>query len=229
MSINIELGKWYVLNDGQIVGPAKASEFPKKRYYPWELPGCRTSVVTGWTDKGHYFFHGNPSDYDVKREATGEEVLFACAARVNRPGTKYFGTFSNPVSRDTDKGREAAEGHDGTWVAHPGLVAVAKAAFDDKMKDANQIARIAELERKLKNGPLPHRKLFQYKLGAGGVRCVSEQAVEQELATLQGQIELLQRSVEDANKRNELANKRANEANDTLNALRNNWEREVWL
>lgn len=40
-----------------------------------------------------------------------------------------------------DKEREAADGHDGTWVAHPGLVAIAKAAFDDKMKDANQIAR----------------------------------------------------------------------------------------
>jgi malate synthase len=40
-----------------------------------------------------------------------------------------------------DKEREAADGHDGTWVAHPGLVPIAKAAFDDKMKDANQIAR----------------------------------------------------------------------------------------
>ncbi|MCA3263204.1 MAG: malate synthase A [Telmatospirillum sp.] len=40
-----------------------------------------------------------------------------------------------------DKEREAADGHDGTWVAHPGLVAIAKTAFDDKMKDANQIAR----------------------------------------------------------------------------------------
>ena len=24
-----------------------------------------------------------------------------------------------------DKGREASDGHDGTWVAHPGLVAIA--------------------------------------------------------------------------------------------------------
>jgi|GEM_PF-18514 len=40
-----------------------------------------------------------------------------------------------------DKEREAADGHDGTWVAHPGLVPIAKAAFDDKMKDANQIQR----------------------------------------------------------------------------------------
>jgi malate synthase len=40
-----------------------------------------------------------------------------------------------------DKEREASDGHDGTWVAHPGLVPIAKAVFDEKMKDANQIAR----------------------------------------------------------------------------------------
>ncbi|MBL8831046.1 MAG: malate synthase A, partial [Rhodospirillales bacterium] len=40
-----------------------------------------------------------------------------------------------------DKDREASDGHDGTWVAHPGLVPIAKAVFDEKMKDANQIAR----------------------------------------------------------------------------------------
>jgi malate synthase len=40
-----------------------------------------------------------------------------------------------------DKEREAKEGHDGTWVAHPGLVAIAKEVFDREMKEANQIAR----------------------------------------------------------------------------------------
>jgi malate synthase len=40
-----------------------------------------------------------------------------------------------------DKKREAGDGHDGTWVAHPGLVAIAKAEFDAIMKGANQIAR----------------------------------------------------------------------------------------
>ena len=40
-----------------------------------------------------------------------------------------------------DKKREAGDGHDGTWVAHPGLVAIAKAEFDAVMKGANQIAR----------------------------------------------------------------------------------------
>ncbi|MBM3554478.1 MAG: malate synthase A [Alphaproteobacteria bacterium] len=40
-----------------------------------------------------------------------------------------------------DKEREATDGHDGTWVAHPGLVAIAKGEFDRTMREANQIAR----------------------------------------------------------------------------------------
>ena len=39
-----------------------------------------------------------------------------------------------------DKEREATYGHDGTWVAHPGLVAVAQEAFDRLMPAPNQIA-----------------------------------------------------------------------------------------
>jgi malate synthase len=40
-----------------------------------------------------------------------------------------------------DKEREATDGHDGTWVAHPGLVAVAKEVFDVHMPEPNQIKR----------------------------------------------------------------------------------------
>src|SRR5579864_1338518 len=39
-----------------------------------------------------------------------------------------------------DKLREVKAGHDGTWVAHPGLVPVAKEIFDRYMPQANQIA-----------------------------------------------------------------------------------------
>jgi len=38
-----------------------------------------------------------------------------------------------------DKIREALAGHDGTWVAHPALVSVAKAVFDEYMPSFNQI------------------------------------------------------------------------------------------
>jgi malate synthase len=39
-----------------------------------------------------------------------------------------------------DKEREARQGHDGTWVAHPALVTVAREAFDRLMPAPNQIA-----------------------------------------------------------------------------------------
>jgi malate synthase len=38
-----------------------------------------------------------------------------------------------------DKLREVKAGHDGTWVAHPGLVPIAKEIFDEHMKTPNQI------------------------------------------------------------------------------------------
>ncbi len=38
-----------------------------------------------------------------------------------------------------DKLREVKAGHDGTWVAHPGLVPIAKAVFDEYMTTPNQI------------------------------------------------------------------------------------------
>ncbi len=40
-----------------------------------------------------------------------------------------------------DKLREARAGHDGTWVAHPGLVAVAREVFDREMPGPNQLDR----------------------------------------------------------------------------------------
>ncbi len=55
---------------------------------------------------------------------------------------------NNPAANDeafakvrADKEREATDGHDGTWVAHPGLVPVALEAFNERMPGANQIER----------------------------------------------------------------------------------------
>jgi malate synthase len=43
-----------------------------------------------------------------------------------------------------DKEREASDGHDGTWVAHPGLVSLAKEVFDRYVPKPNQIDRKLE-------------------------------------------------------------------------------------
>lgn len=63
----------------------------------------------------------------------------------------YIPNKRDPVANQTamdqvraDKEREASDGHDGTWVAHPGLVALAKEVFDRYMPTPNQIHRKLE-------------------------------------------------------------------------------------
>lgn len=43
-----------------------------------------------------------------------------------------------------DKEREARDGHDGTWVAHPGLIETARTAFDAEMTGPNNLDRLRE-------------------------------------------------------------------------------------
>ena len=43
-----------------------------------------------------------------------------------------------------DKIRETTDGHDGTWVAHPGLVSIALEEFDKVMPEANQVTRLRD-------------------------------------------------------------------------------------
>jgi malate synthase len=45
-----------------------------------------------------------------------------------------------------DKLREVNAGHDGTWVAHPGLVPVAKQVFDEFMPQPNQLSSRKQLD-----------------------------------------------------------------------------------
>jgi len=58
---------------------------------------------------------------------------------------------NDPVANDAalekvraDKIREATDGHDGTWVAHPGLVPIAMAIFNEKMPAAHQKDKMRE-------------------------------------------------------------------------------------
>jgi malate synthase len=58
---------------------------------------------------------------------------------------------SDPQANETalrkvreDKEREASDGHDGTWVAHPGLVPIALEVFNAKMPGPNQRDRMRE-------------------------------------------------------------------------------------
>ncbi len=58
-----------------------------------------------------------------------------------------------------DKLREVQAGHDGTWVAHPGLVPVAKEIFDKYMPEPNQI------EKPRTNRPVSAKDLLEVPKG----------------------------------------------------------------
>ncbi len=83
-----------------------------------------------------------------------------------------------------DKIREVTDGHDGTWVAHPGLVPIAKAIFDQHMRTPNQI------DRKLEDVEISARQLLEVPSGArteAGLRHNVRVSVQYLEAWLRGQ------------------------------------------
>jgi malate synthase len=69
--------------------------------------------------RGAFAMGGMAAQIPVKGDATANESAFAKVR--------------------ADKEREAANGHDGTWVAHPDLVPIAREVFDRLMPGPNQI------------------------------------------------------------------------------------------
>ncbi len=68
----------------------------------------------------------------------GAHAMGGMAAQIPRSDDPEWTEFANNKVRE-DKEREAKDGHDGTWVAHPGMVGLAKQAFDQYMPQPNQI------------------------------------------------------------------------------------------
>ena len=74
--------------------------------------------------RGAFAMGGMAAQIPVKGDAAANEAAFA---RVR-----------------ADKEREAGDGHDGTWVAHPDLVPVAMQVFDRMMPSPNQLSKLRE-------------------------------------------------------------------------------------
>jgi malate synthase len=87
---------------------------------PFMRPYCLLLVKT-CHKRGAFAMGGMAAQIPIKNDPAANE---AAMARVR-----------------ADKQREATDGYDGTWVAHPGLVEIAKAEFDAVMKTPNQISR----------------------------------------------------------------------------------------
>ncbi len=70
----------------------------------------------------------------------GAHAMGGMAAQIPIKGNEVLNALALQRVR-ADKEREVGDGHDGTWVAHPALVAVANEVFDRRMPRANQIHR----------------------------------------------------------------------------------------
>lgn len=68
----------------------------------------------------------------------GVSAIGGMAAQIPIKGDEERNTAALEKVR-ADKLREVQDGHDGTWVAHPGLVPIARQIFDEHMKEPNQI------------------------------------------------------------------------------------------
>ena len=75
----------------------------------------------------------------------GAHAMGGMAAQIPRSDDPEWTEFANNKVRE-DKEREAQDGHDGTWVAHPGMVGLAKEAFDAYMPQPNQLDKIPDVD-----------------------------------------------------------------------------------
>jgi malate synthase len=68
----------------------------------------------------------------------GAHAMGGMAAQIPIKGDPQAGQVALDRVRG-DKQREVRDGHDGTWVAHPGLVTLAREAFEETMTGPNQL------------------------------------------------------------------------------------------
>ncbi|NVB40751.1 malate synthase A [Pseudenhygromyxa sp. WMMC2535] len=71
----------------------------------------------------------------------GAHAMGGMAAQIPRPGPENEVALAKVAE---DKRREAQDGHDGTWVAHPGLIPTAREAFAAVTTADNQLDRLRD-------------------------------------------------------------------------------------
>jgi len=130
----------------------------------WELKDHSAGLNCGRWDYIFSFIKKFAADKDVLLPDRGQVTMATHFMRsysklaiktCHRRGVSAMGGMSafipiksDPVANEralaqvrADKEREATDGHDGTWVAHPGLVPVALEVFNRVMPGANQIEK----------------------------------------------------------------------------------------
>jgi malate synthase len=126
--VGLNCGRWdYIFSFIKTLGHDPAKILPDRASVTMAVPfmaDYAKHVIRTCHRRGAHAMGGMSAFIPVKDDAAKNEAAFAAVR--------------------ADKEREAALGHDGTWVAHPGLVPVAREVFDRLMPGPNQLSKMPE-------------------------------------------------------------------------------------
>ena len=127
-SAGLNCGRWdYLFSAMKTLRADPTRIFPDRGVLTMELPFMRAYtqlVIKTCHRRGVHAIGGMSAFIPIKNDPAANEAVMAKVR--------------------ADKLREVRDGHDGTWVAHPGLIPVAKAIFDEHMPGPNQLTRLRE-------------------------------------------------------------------------------------
>ena len=123
--VGLNCGRWdYIFSFIKKLHARRARVFPERGQVTMTAPCMRAYsqlLIKTCHRRGAFAMGGMAAQIPIKNDPVANE---AALAKVR-----------------ADKEREAGDGHDGTWVAHPALVPIALGIFDKHLKGPNQLER----------------------------------------------------------------------------------------
>jgi malate synthase A len=127
-SVGLNCGRWdYIFSSIKTLRNDAGFVLPDRGQVTMETPFMRAYVqllIRTCHRRGAHAMGGMAAQIPVKDDARANEIALEKVR--------------------ADKLREVREGHDGTWVAHPALVDVARKVFDEGMPTPNQLTRLRD-------------------------------------------------------------------------------------
>jgi len=176
----LNLGRWdYIFSLIKFLGHDPRFIVPERPLLPMTAPFLKSASVLlsqSCHRRGAYAIGGMAAQVPIKGDPHSQEAIDKVVA---------------------DKKREASEGYEGAWVAHPGLVPVVMKVFDDRSAEPDHSKAIVEASRDdlLK---VPEPKISEQSLRAnvtvslryleswlGGLGCVAINNLMEDTATVE--------------------------------------------
>src|SRR6266705_6426599 len=176
----LNFGRWdYIFSMIKFLGHDLRFLVPERPLLPMTTPflkSCSVLLAKTCHKRGAYPIGGMAAQVPIKGDPRSQEAIDKVVA---------------------DKKREAAEGYEGAWVAHPGLVTIVKSVFNDRSSESKNTEVTQEVNRgDLLRVPAPKisEKAFRANVAVslsyleswlGGVGCVAINNLMEDTATVE--------------------------------------------